>query len=49
MPEKDFVDIARRNAGVGQRFGCDTDDQAFDSFLFQLTKGRVSPTNYRGG
>ena len=45
VPEHDLVDIGRRNAGVRDRLGRDTDHEALDRLGVELSKRRVRPTD----
>src|ERR1700761_4282037 len=49
MPEYDFVDIAGRNAGIGQRLIGDLDDKTFNGLGVEFTERRVRPSNDAGG
>ena len=49
VAEHDFVDVARRNAGVGQRVGGHAHDQALDGLAGKLAEGGVGPADDAGG
>ena len=48
MAEHDLVDIAGRDAGIGQRLVGDLDHEAFDGLGVELSEGRMRPSNDAG-
>ena len=49
VAEHDLVDVARRNAGIGQRVVGHAHDQALDGLAGKLAEGRVGPADDAGG
>ena len=49
VAEDDFVDVFRRNRGVGERLGCDPHDQALDRLAGELAERRMRPSHDAGG
>ena len=49
MAQQNLVDVARRDAGVGQRFARDSYDQALDGLAFEPAKCRVGPSDDASG
>ena len=49
VAEQDLVDVAGRDAGIGERFGRHLDDQAFDGFAVKLAERRMRPADDAGG
>src|SRR5438034_1085527 len=45
MAEHDLVDVARRDAGVAERLGRNSHDQALDRLALEPAEGRVRPSN----
>ena len=48
MPEHDLVDIASRNAGIGQRLVRNPDHQALDGFGIEFSERRMRPSDDAG-
>ena len=45
MTQQDLVDVARRDAGVGERFARDSHDQALDGLAFKPAECGVGPSD----
>src|SRR5215470_15345951 len=48
MAEHDLVDVARGDAGIGQRLVCHLHDQAFDGFGVEFSERRMRPSDDAG-
>lgn len=48
VPQHDFVDIGRGDAGIGKRLGRGADHQALHRLRIELAKRRVGPSNDTG-